>query len=400
MLSETLAGRLVLRDVEPLVSANFFDKYFDMIVLPNCHPRFYYGWIAEIKDLVVRHPSLYYSMLACSAAQVHSLSGASQLHSLALEYYGRSLKYICQLPETESSASHNSLLMSIILLYLHGCLGNATLSDVPRHVNAAIGLLRVRFLTGDNTIRQPFDRIAFESVMYQIFLTATDSWIHAAQQDFYFDGDFWYQAELLLARSTLFPEDSPSMNSPILGLPVSLFRIVLSAKNIYQSGQEHDGNALIILKRELKDWETLVLSNKDPDYVASQTHLSHYRLYKDATYLYILVASLLIDQAKHWLPTKEAVLEPRASNSWQALMMVRILRNHQGDEEWAKCFISNWPLYTVGFFMQDDSEQAVVRQDLLLRVQVTGFSQAKRFLAELEETWARRKAENVLDDHV
>lgn len=392
MQSESVAGQIILRDVEPLVSANFFDKYFDMIVLPNCHPQYYHGWIAEIKQLMTQHPSLYYSVLACSASQVHSLSGTSQMHGLALEYYDRSIKGVLQLLEVESVATHNGLLMSIILLYLHGCLGLATLTDVPRHVEAAIRLLRLRLFSGNGTVWQPFDRIAVESVLYQIFLTTMGSWTVHIEENFHFDADFWLQAEALLAQSTLFPDESPSVNSPVLGVPIALFRLVLSIRKQYQSPQQQDPDAITHLQDEVGEWEALVLQDADIDPAASQSGLSHYALYKDAAFLYILIASLLLEQTTGLYPRADAGLEPEASNSWQVARMLQILQKHQGDDEWAKCFISNWPIYTVGFFVGTEREQEVVRQELRLRSELTGFSQASRFLVELEATWAARDA--------
>jgi hypothetical protein len=409
-----MSSQIMRRDVEPLVSANFFDNYFNMIVLPNCHPQFYHGWIGEIKDLMTKHPSLYYSMLACSAAQVHSLSGTSQLHGLALEYYDRGIKYVSQLLDVDSVANHNGLLMSIILLYLHGCLGRATFSDVPRHVDAAINLLRLRLFTNrvSHSIRTTFDRIAIESALYQIFLTAAGPWVDPPASSVPIDFEFWHNAESLLSdpNSSLFPTHSASVNSPILGQPLALFRLVLTAKHLYQTRHLHhhhyqphhsDSSPTLTttLQDELADWEALVLRNADPDPAAAASNLSHYVLYKHATYLYILIASLLLDQAINippippaFSPTSEPTQHhPCASAStWQVIRIIQILRQHQGDMEWAKCFISNWPLYTCGFFMVRKEEQDVVRQELVLREKVTGFSQTRRFLEELEVVWAER----------
>lgn len=389
MQSARVACRIILRDVEPVVSANFFDKYFNMIVLPNCHPQFYHGWIAEIKQLMTQHPSLYYSVLACSASQVHSLSGTPQMRGLALEYYDRSIKGVLQLVDVESAATHNGLLMTIILLYLHGCLGQATLTDVPHHVEAAIRLLRLRLFNGNGTIWQPFDRIAVESVLYQIFLTEMGSWTVQTEQRLQFDTEFWLQAERVLAQSTLFPGESPSVNSPVLGVPVALFRLTLAVKNQYRSPQP-DPDTITHLRDELGEWEALVLQDGDIDPAASQSGLSHYSLYKDSAFLYILIASLLLDQTSALSPEADVALKPEESNSWQVAKMLQVLQNQRGVDEWATCFISNWPIYTVGFFLGTKRDQDVIRQELLRRLELTGFSQAARFLADLEATWAAR----------
>lgn len=388
--SESIANQIVRRDIEPLFSANFFDKYFDMIVLPNCHPQFYHGWIDEIKELMAHNPSLYYSMLACSATQVHAYSGTAQLLGLALEYYGQGMRHVSRLLEVDSVANHNGLLMSIILLYLHGCLGQATFGDVPRHLDAAMSLVRLRFFDSRGAIQHTFDRIALESVLYQMFLTAAGTWSACPPDSTHVDAEFWSTAQLLLENSNLFPDDSPAVNSPVLGIPISLFRLVLSAKQLYHRSDRLDVEELGNLQAEIADWEALVLQNGEADYAASQSNLSHYQLYKDAAYLYILIASLLIDQAASAALEGASYQISSAGESWQAVRMLEILRRQQGNREWSKCFLSNWPLYATGFFMHTPDTQALVRQELLRRIEVTGFLQASRFLNELELIWMER----------
>ncbi|KPI35889.1 uncharacterized protein AB675_10415 [Cyphellophora attinorum] len=350
--SESVSSQIMRRDVEPLVSANFFDNYFDMVLLPDCHPQFYHGSLGEIKDLMTKHPSLYFALLACSAAQVHSLSGTSQLHGLALEYYDRGIKHVSELLDVDSVANHDGLLITIILLYLHGCLGRATFDDVPRHLDAAVGLLRLRLFNGKGGVRQPLDRLAIESSLYQIFLTAAGSWV-----------------------------DPPSSNPQ---LDTSFWSITLSEP------PSADYDAIATLKDELSSWEALLLTNGDLDVAAAQSNLGHYQLYKDSMYLYILIASLLLDQAINTTSDGESVQVPKASTSWQAVRMLRILEQHQSENAWAKFYASNWPLYTCGFFMAGASDQDIVRQGLMLRTEVTGFSQPARFLEELEIVWDRR----------
>jgi hypothetical protein len=386
------------RDVEPLVSANFFDNYFDMVLLPDCHPQFYHGSLGEIKDLMTKHPSLYFALLACSAAQVCSLSGTSQLHGLALEYYDRGIKHVSELLDVDSVANHDGLLITIILLYLHGCLGRATFDDVPRHLDAAVGLLRLRLFNGKGGVRQPLDRLAIESSLYQIFLTAAGSWLDPPSRNPQLDISFWSSAEDLLSCSDLFPEHSAIVNSPVLGQPLCLFRHVLTAKSHYQNRHQPDYDAIATLQDELSSWEALLLTNGDLDVAAAQSNLGHYQLYKDSMYLYILIASLLLDQAINTTSDGGSVQAPKASTSWQAVRMLRILKQHQSENEWAKFYASNWPLYTCGFFMAGASDQDIVRQGLILRTEVTGFSQPARFQEELELVWDRRRRRRRCDE--
>lgn len=53
------------------------------------------------------------------------------------------------------------------------CLGKGTYTDIPPHLQAAVRVLSLRFFDASDNELQPFDRLAFESVLYQIFLTST-----------------------------------------------------------------------------------------------------------------------------------------------------------------------------------------------------------------------------------
>lgn len=110
----------MLREVEQLCSRHFVDLYFGQLLLPGCHPAFYHGWIDEIQQLMEQYKSLYYSVLACSASHIHGLSKSPYMQELALDFYGKSVNNVGQLLAVSHVATHNGLLMSIILLYIHG----------------------------------------------------------------------------------------------------------------------------------------------------------------------------------------------------------------------------------------------------------------------------------------
>src|ERR1700712_2090611 len=119
-------------------------------------------------------------------------------------------------------------------------MGRGTYTDIPRHVNAAIRILRLRLMDRPFSIDRPFDRLAVESVLYQIFLVTMGSWSHPAQLDYQFDAGFWLRAENVLAQSMLFPGPSILTNSPVLGVPLAIFKLVLSIKQLRQSPLRHD----------------------------------------------------------------------------------------------------------------------------------------------------------------
>lgn len=270
-------------------------------------------------------------------------------------------------------------------------MGKGTYSDIPRHVNAAIRIIRLRLLSHGFSITRPFDRLAVESVLYQIFIVTTGNWSDVIElEDYEFDAEFWLQAEGLLAQSTLYPGRSISYNSPVLGIPPGIFKLVLSVKKAYQSPFQLDPATIEQLKNEVEEWEGPILCDQDLDMVSVHEEINNYTsFYRDTAYLYILIVSLLVEQL-----TMDHVgagpPEVAPADSWQVRKMIQILRSHEFDEEWATCYIANWTVYTMGFFMSAPEDVQTVRQDLHRRWESTKFAQLARFIADIEATWARR----------
>ncbi|KAI1614225.1 hypothetical protein EDD37DRAFT_594913 [Exophiala viscosa] len=391
LLSESVAHRALSRDLEPVIARHFVDKYYDLLLLPNCHPDYYWGWISDIQRLMRECKSLQYSVLACAASHLHYIDDSSQMQELALTYYSHALRGLSELlAQPGQLESHNGLLMSVILLYLHGCMGRGTYTDVPRHVNAAIRILSLRLMSHDESISKPFDRLAVESVLYQIFLVTMGSWSDPIELDYHFDAQFWVQAERLLTLSTLFPDRSMSYNSPVLGIPLGLFKLALSIKQLYQSPFRSDLETLEQFRSELDNWEGAVLSDQDLDPLSPDEERNDaHQYYRDAAYLYILTASLLVEQLSE-LGEKTGPPEAASSECWQIRKVCQILSAHRDDDEWARCFIGNWPVYTLAFFMQEPADMRLLWEDLLKRWNLTKFGQVARFRTDVELTWARR----------
>lgn len=120
-LSEAAAHRQLTGDMEGHLSRYFFDKYFALLLLPNCHPDFYNGWISEIRQFMVGEKSLRYSALANAASHLHFVDSSSPMQELALTYYSNSLRGLSKLlAQGCPLENHDGLLMSVIFLYLHG----------------------------------------------------------------------------------------------------------------------------------------------------------------------------------------------------------------------------------------------------------------------------------------
>jgi len=104
-----------------VLSRHFVERYYNLLLLPRCHPGFYNGWLTEIQDLMISHKCLYFSVLACAASHIHLIDTSTPCQALALTYYTNATRELSSLLNSASRLeNHNGLLMSVMLLYLHG----------------------------------------------------------------------------------------------------------------------------------------------------------------------------------------------------------------------------------------------------------------------------------------
>lgn len=243
------------------------------------------------------------------------------------------------------------------------------------------------------TLQRPFDYVALESVLYQVFLNSTGLWTNESCIDA-FNISFWLRAETMLQTTCLMPNEPHSVNSPVLGVPIELFRLALQTKQILQ---RPDGYNHVVdeIREAVQAWEQIVKWGQSIEpTMKSESPAPHYDYYKSASYLYALIASLLLEQVS----TDDVAGSPLASqlpnivprDSWQIRKALQILQYHQSDEEWSSCYIGNWCVYTLGFFLHDLGDIELIRTDLNRRWEATKFMQARRFLADIEHVWVAR----------
>ena len=428
LLTEAGAAHGVIsRDLEMVISRHFIERYYGLLLLPNGHPGFYNGWIIEIQELMTRHKSLYYSLLANAASHIHFIDTSSTMQELALTYYSNSLKDLSRLLETAGHElqNHNGILMSVMLLYLHGvcfvyspsqklpadrrpfvmltracrqCMGRGTYSDIPRHVNAATRILTMRLLEGQIQIKRLFDRLAIESLLYQIFLATTGLWLDPVGLDYEFNAEFWFRAEDLLERSTFFPDQPRSVNSPVLGVPVSLFRLTLSLKQQLQCPFRRDQDTIDQLRGEVEMWEAALLCNRELDvelFPGDAVKNRQQSYYRDALYLFAVIASVMFEQLSLEVDVADGLPMAMPSDCWQVAKAVQILEARRNDDGWASCYMGNWPTYTLGFFMSSAEHIDLIRSELQRRWDLVKFSQVARFRNDLEQTWEARERVKV-----
>jgi hypothetical protein len=145
------------------------------------------------------------------------------------------------------------------------------------------------------------------------------------------------------------------------------------------SSFQHDAETVLHLKSEV----AMALGNE---------HMKENRtICDDAAMLYVLIASLLLEQ----LEAQDAsgvVGLPQAvrQRGWQLEEMSEILERRHHDSNWERCFVANWPVYTAGFFVTEQRDIDLIREDLSGRWAKANFAQVARYREDLERTWARR----------
>lgn len=399
LLSELVAHHHLSSDLEIVISKHFAEKYCGLLLLPNSHPKFYDEWLTGMFRLIPYHDGLRYSVLANGASHLHLVDKNDSMYELALTYYSNALQHLVKsLDKEQEAAENNGLLMSVMLLYLHGCQGRGTYTDIPTHVSAATRILSTRLLSSQLSIERPFDRLAIESVLYQIFSVSTGLWFEDPPLVYHFDPQFWLRAEQLLDQTVLFPDGSNRLNSPVLGVPVCLYRLTLLLKQQFREIRDNSYNLSVLegIRSEIQDWETLILCDQDQSGLSSDEQTTQaYQFHRDGSYLFVLTLSLLLEQIEHSARNLHADRRPDLPGMvspacWQITRAREIIQRRQHDDGWKMCFVGSWPVYTLGFFMSSIEDIELIRAEMIDRWRLTGFSQVSRYMNDLESIWARR----------
>jgi hypothetical protein len=285
-------------------------------------------------------------------------------------------------------------------------MGKGTYLDIPPHLHAAMGVLTLRFFETQKIVLQPFDHLALESVLYQMFLTSTVLWSDQAPL-LKFDLHFWLKAERLLEQSVMYANRPHSLNSPVLGVPVALFRLAIQAKQVCQRSTFVPSSKLERLRVETTKWEAIVLAQRDVVLNEYEDAFSRQQTYYEgATHLYVLIVSLLVEQASRNLErgTTPRIGQARlpevvSRHSWQIQKALHILRMFEDDSDWTSCYMGNWPVYTLGYFVDNPCDISLVRGEMDRRWTCTRIMQICRFQSDLVATWNERNLlSSTLDD--
>ncbi|VUC27460.1 unnamed protein product [Clonostachys rosea] len=396
-LDSDMAHQAMAEVLEPIICRHFVDTYYGLIILPGCHSGFYHGWLTEILRLMASHKPLYYSVLACATSHLHLIDECAQMRELALTYYSRAITKLSQLLVAPSQPETNDgLLTSIILLNIHGCMGWGTFSDIPRHLNAAMSIITLRLLDRSACIGRLFDVLAVESVLYHIFHMTAGLWtdLPGSNCDSYIE--FWYQAENLLDRSNFLSPSSRCSASPVIGVPIALFRLALLLRQQRRNSLPPTMDVQS-MQSEVLGYEVMLLGSHESQSTSDSSTIQE-EYYKDASYLYAIIVSLLWRQM---LPRTEPgpPLEV-LGDCWQIRRAIQVLKKYEHDDGWAKCFIGNWPTYTLGFFVSAAEDKQLIHAEMQRRWDLTKFAQVNRYIVDLQSTWDARQGENCLSSCV
>lgn len=387
---------VMLRDVEPAIVQHFVRRYFALIINPESHQLFYRDWMTIIQQALSCHGGVRYSVLSNAASNIFFRDGSASMQDLALKYYSRSMSSTREVVAVVKDTPEHlrTTLTSIIFLYLHGCMGLGTFNDIPAHLNAAIFIVDSQwFDTHDRPILPgPFDRLVVESVMYQIFVVTVDLWSSDGSTQSHFDPDFWERCTRFLTATTPFPEQLNTRNSPVLGVDVDMFRLMISIRKHWSMRHVRHAAAFELRTEELRGWEKYahLLGNEGEICEGTSTRMLR-SITDDATCLYMLCASMLIDQLlRHAGKEQAAVGGQIQEESWQIPIIMAILCRRRQDANWLGCYIGNWPVYTAGIFANSSREVEVINHEMNERWESMRLYQVRRYWDDLKMIWASK----------
>lgn len=221
---------------------------------------------------------------------------------------------------------------------------------------------------------------------------------HPFVVDFQPDLDFATKAENIL-RSLTFPDASPADNSPVIGFPVKLQKLIIEIVQLCKTPSRPEDRVLHRLRGEVEQWETSLPEEgccvDEEDREAGMVRNQRPRprsFYEHSTSLHILSASLLLD----WVSKSTAVSDPAnnhlttSGKSWQIGRALQIMRCSRAKEDWSKCYLGSWPALVFGYAVDSAEDVALIRQDLEHRYQALYSGEELSYLVELEEVWQER----------
>jgi hypothetical protein len=398
-----IALRTLGTDLEVAIARHFVDDFYPHLISLDCDQQFRLEWLHGIQESMPHCAGLRYSVLANAASHLFLAGQSLRMQDLALHYYTCSLRglstAISRSDASEWRCGGNAILTSMIFLYLHGNMGNGTYDDTSTHVNAAVQVLERRFFQpgAEIDLQQPTDRLMVESVIYQIFQLEMGFWSDDREKclPYQFDPRFWLKCENLLRSSSKFPELPDASSSPVLGIPMAIYKLMLMIRRLWTMDPRPPDFYILLsqLEIELDSWkqaESLEPQNEKstatcqpPLLAPSNTIVGH------ATMIMVICASLVLNQLRSQ-PSGCLVAPVNDECGGQVERMMSILRYRKGDQRWTSCHVATYPVYVAGYFTRSKEEIDLVRADMQQRFENLHWGQVSRYWEDLETIWRMR----------
>jgi hypothetical protein len=120
--TDLLNSSILKSDLEVVSFQHFMDDFMPLLTLSNSHPGFQ-RLIPEMVDMALRFDGMKDIILACGASHMHLLTGNREMNEAGIRFYARAVSGVSRsLSRIDWSQDdfNDSLLLAIILLYIHG----------------------------------------------------------------------------------------------------------------------------------------------------------------------------------------------------------------------------------------------------------------------------------------
>ncbi|KAJ6437912.1 Alkaline phosphatase H [Purpureocillium lavendulum] len=231
--------------IEAELIYHFLNHYFPTILLPTCNKTQFKRSQSEVLAMMLQCESVKHAVLACCASNKSIIQNDNRYQPIALQYYYNAVQDLNQSLVHFQPARKGPgycLLTTVIFLYVHDLWSVDGSADPRKHVIGAIKLLDL--LSKDGTVPIPLtkgmNRCIVESVLYQAFFLSIRQ---PFAPDFHIDPQFITRAEGLLAPENT-QDWSFAATSPVLGVPTSLYRLIVNMVNFQNSPAQQSSAAL------------------------------------------------------------------------------------------------------------------------------------------------------------
>ncbi|KAF4851885.1 putative amidase [Colletotrichum siamense] len=260
-LSLVSFGIRELPEIEHDLSHHYLNVLVTALLLPTVTEADLEDYGTQVMGMMMSCDSVKYAVLANSASNKFMLTKNCRYHSTALRYYLRAIESVNR-SLLDLGSSHESpsdtLLTTVVYLYLYNFWGADTSLDARKHVDGAMSLLKLRYedKISPLSMSSTLHRLATESVLYQAFLLAARK---PFAPNFHIDPQFMAQSESFLDNkliNTLFSD-----SSLVLGLPLRLYRLITVIIDLLNSPEHPSAETVTRLLQEIKPWEEFVTTD-------------------------------------------------------------------------------------------------------------------------------------------